>query len=134
MTGPSNIAADLVAAVKDLRDAQQNLAKYAREAAVTERSYRRAKAIAFLRSPGRNVAEREANAEMYVVEEREDNQIMLGDVRYKRDLAEGLRVSAQEAVRSHRQIVSALQSLAGLERSEADLARYGGQAWGAGEG
>jgi hypothetical protein len=125
--GTANLAQQLIESVRDLRAAQQELETRSREYAQAERRYRKAKAIAFLRSSGRNVTERESNAELFIIED----QSTLSDIRFERDTAEGLRVSALEAVRSYRGIVSALQSLASLERSEAELAKYGPQeAWG----
>lgn len=131
MPGTVPLAAQLVSAVNDLREAQKELDQRARDYADAERNYRKAKAIAFLRSGGRNVVERESNAELFVFEAHEGEQQTLSDIRFLRDQAEGLRVSSLEAIRSNRGIVSALQSLAGLERAEAELAKYGGEAaWG----
>ena len=122
MTGTATLGQQLLAAVNDLRTAQAELEAKARDYARTEAAYRHAKAVSYLQSEGKNQAEREANAELVVFGEG-----TLNLVRYRRDLDDALRNSAQEAVRTHRGIVSALQSLAALERAEADLARYGSQ-------
>jgi len=88
-----------------------------RQAAVdyaqAEHAYRQAKALAYLGTEG-TVAEREA-----IVYER------VGDLRLARDLADGERLAALEAVRSRRTQLSALQSLLAAYRSEADFARVG---------
>ena len=83
-----------------------------------ERIYRKAKSEAFLRSSGRNKEEREANAE-----ECRFGDETLSDIRYRRDLAEGLKVAALENQRSRRAILSAIQSLSNLSRVEAEFAR-----------
>jgi hypothetical protein len=46
------------------------------------------------------------------------------DERYRARLADGLKRSAHQAVESKRQWLSALQSLASLTKSEAELARW----------
>ena len=88
-----------------------------RQAAVAyadaEHAYRLAKARAYLETEG-TVAEREA-----VV------YGLVGDLRRARDLADGERLAALEAVRSRRTQLSALQSLLAAHRSEADFARTG---------
>jgi hypothetical protein len=78
-----------------------------------EHEYRLAKARAYLATVG-TVAEREA--ETYGA---------VGDLRRARDLADGERLAALEAIRSRRTQLSALQSLLAAYRSEADLARTG---------
>lgn len=88
-----------------------------RQAAVdyaeAEHAYRLAKAVAYLETEG-TVAEREAA--VYGV---------VGDLRRARDLADGERLAALEAVRSRRTQLSALQSLLAAHRSEVDFARTG---------
>jgi hypothetical protein len=79
-----------------------------------EHHYRLAKAKAYLSSPDGTVAEKEA----HVYE-------LVGDLRHARDLADGQRVAALEAVRSRRGQLSALQSLLAAHKSEADFARTG---------
>jgi hypothetical protein len=103
--------------VKDIRAAGAELERCSREYARAERSYRLSRATALLAAHGGTVSEREAHADQATA-----------DVRYERDLADGLRTSALEAVRSHRGVLSALQSLAALERSEAELAKWGPEA------
>ena len=90
----------------------------ARELAEAERDYRSAKAHAWVEviaaiSDG-TVAQREAWT-----------QDVTKDARYRRDLAEGMRVAALEAVRSRRTQLSAWQSWLAAERAEAEFARTG---------
>lgn len=115
----AELTAELLRAVKTLRESHVELQQQTIAYVRAEKDYRRAKAIAYLRSPGRNVVERESNAEL-----KEINDKTLGDWRFDRDLAEGLKVSALEAVRSNRSVVSAIQTLAANERAEAELARW----------
>jgi hypothetical protein len=93
------------------------------EAAEAERVYSRSKAIAYLQANGKTVSEREANAELLEVRGSET----LSDVRHTRDLTEGLKVAALEAVRSRRAQLSAIQTMANLTKAEAEFARTGPQ-------
>ena len=87
-----------------------------REAAVVyaeaEHEYRERKAHAYLETESGTVAEREAHT-----------YALVGDWRRRRDLADGQRLAALEAVRSRRSQLSALQSLIAAHRSEVELAR-----------
>lgn len=103
--------------VDRVRRSLQDLETRAIEYAKAERAYRLAKATAYLSTTG-TVAEREARAEPAI-----------NEIRYSRDLAEGLRLSGLEAVRSNRGVLSAIQSLAGLYRAEAEFDRTGSD-WG----
>lgn len=78
-----------------------------------EHDYRKAKAIAYLRTGG-TVAEREAHAESEV-----------GALRLRRDLASGEAEAAREAVRARRTQLSSVQSLLNAHRAEAEFARVG---------
>lgn len=108
--------------VQRLREAQAELEKQAREFAEAERIYRAHQAWALLQVDGKNQAERQAHAESVEYQGR-----VLGDSRFNRDLAAGLKDSAMEAVRGQRQVISALQSLIASERSEAELLRFAPQ-------
>jgi hypothetical protein len=103
----------LLDAVERLRASQDELEKQAVYYADAEKKYRMAKATAYLASSG-TVNEREARAENAI-----------NDLRYTRDLAEGLKMSALEAVRGNRTVVSAVQTLAGLYKEEAAFGRTG---------
>lgn len=76
-------------------------------------AYRRTYAEAFLKSEG-TVAEREQVAMTASL-----------DARVKMNLAEGIKVSALEAVRSRRTQLSVLQTIANGYRAEAEFARTG---------
>lgn len=86
----------------------------ATEFAEAEREYRRGKGQAWLVAPEGTVAVREA----WVNENT-------ADLRYRRDLAEGMRQAALEAVRSRRAQISALQTWLNAEKEEAAFARTG---------
>jgi hypothetical protein len=93
--------------------------------ATAERNYRRSKAEAWVRCPNdphdRKGGDREwtaARREAWVDAE-------CADLRYERDLAEGMRQAALEAVRARRAQLSALQSILAAERAEAEFARVG---------
>lgn len=80
--------------------------------AEAEHEYRERKAMAYLETESGTVAEREAHV-----------YALVGDFRRRRDLADGYRLAALEAVRSRRAQLSALQSVLAAHRSESELAR-----------
>ena len=82
------------------------------EYANAEHRYREAKAMAYLETESGTVAEREAHT--YAI---------MGEHRHRRDIADGHRVAALEAVRSRRAQLSALQTIIGAHRAETELAR-----------
>lgn len=93
------------------------------ELAAAEATYRKAKAVAWVECPmdsdGTKAGEREwtaARREAWVDAE-------CADLRYVRDLADASRDAAREAVRSHRQQLSALQTLARAHQAEAEFVR-----------
>lgn len=93
--------------------------------AAAENVYRKAKAQAWVRCPndppGVKAGEREwtaARREAWVDAE-------CADLRYDRDLADGMRHAAMEAVRARRAQMSALQSLMAADRAEAEFSRVG---------
>lgn len=90
-----------------------------------EHAYRQAKAEAWVRCPtdpdGTKAADRawtSARREAWVDAET-------ADLRRVRDIAEGTRQAALEAVRARRAQLSAVQSLLAAERAEAEFARTG---------
>ena len=87
-----------------------------RDAAVAyaeaEHQYRERNAMAYLETETGTVAEREAHV-----------YALVGDFRRVRDLADGQKVAALEAVRSRRAQISALQSLIAAHRAEVELHR-----------
>jgi hypothetical protein len=90
------------------------LTEHAREMALAEHDYRKAKAIAWTQAPPGTVPVREAWVEAETAE-----------ARLRLDMAEGMRLAALESVRSRRQQLSALQSLLAATKSEMDFARTG---------
>ena len=80
--------------------------------AEAEHQYRSAKAMAYLETESGTVAEREAH--VYAI---------MGEHRRRRDLADGQKVAALEAVRSRRAQLSALQTVIAAHRAEVELAR-----------
>lgn len=95
------------------------------ELAAAEADYRKAKAVAWVSCPsdpdGTKAGERDwtaARKEAWVDADT-------ADLRYARDLADASRDAAREAVRSHRQQLSSLQSLLAAHRAEAELGATG---------
>jgi hypothetical protein len=97
------------AGIQALREQSQHLAE-------SERVYRRGKSAAWARSAGQEMLAKEREAWV-------DSET--ADMRYERDLAEGMRQAALEAVRARRTQVSALQSILAAERAEAEFSRTG---------
>ena len=92
----------------------RHLSRAAGSAADAERAYRLEKAKAWLTIPSGTVPERQAQVDAAVADER-----------HARDIAEGERLAALEALRSRRAQLSALQSIAAAYRAEAEHSRYG---------
>lgn len=104
----------LLDAVRTLRASMQELQNQSEQYAKKERAYRLGRATALLAVEGGTVSVREAKADQATA-----------DLRYERDLAEGLKVSALEAVRSNRGVLSAIQTVVNLYREEAAFDRTG---------
>lgn len=107
------LSIQLLEAVKELRSSQADLEQRSVDYAKAERTYRMQKATAYLATTG-TVGEREARSEHAI-----------NEFRFQRDMAEGLKVSALEAVRGNRGVVSAVQTLASLYKAEAEFDRTG---------
>lgn len=90
------------------------LAASARELATTESEYRKAKALAYVQITEGTAAAREAAVNGATA-----------DLRYQRDLADGMAKAALEALRSRRTQISALQTLVNAHGEELKLARTG---------
>ena len=88
----------------------------ARAAAEAEMDYRQAKAVAWTTVREGTVPERQAHVDAAV-----------SDRRFARDLADGQRVAALEALRSRRAQLSAAQTLASAFKSEAEMSRFGAE-------
>lgn len=111
---PGDLVRLMLAASSALDTAQDELLRCTRAHSESERRYRQARSNAYLSSSG-TVGEREATVTKTVDIEA-----------YQAHLAEGLARAALEAVRSKRAQLSALQSIAGAVKVEAELARTGG--------
>ena len=87
--------------------------------AIAEDAYRRAKAMAWTTTKaGQGPKSRVSDIEAAV-------DILVADERHRRNLAEGLRDAAVEALRSRRAQLSAVQTVANALKAEAELAKYG---------
>lgn len=86
--------------------------------AETERDYRKAKAVSWARhaGDGGTAAQKEALVDAETA-----------DLRYARDLADGMRRAAIEAVRSRQQQLSAWQTIVRAQKAELELAGFGPQ-------
>lgn len=102
------------AGIEALRDQSKQLA-------AAEQQYREAKAKAWVRCPRDEPGSKDwtaARREAWVDAE-------CANLRYHRDIAEGMRSAALEAVRARRTQVSVLQSLLNAEKAEMDFSRTG---------
>src|SRR5690554_8223713 len=90
--------------------------------AEAQRQYRRSKAEAWVRCP-RDSDPRARNWSAGRREARVDAET--ADLRFERDVAEGMRQAAPEAVRARRAQLPALQTLLHAHGEEAKLARTG---------
>lgn len=108
------IAAEMFRLSKLLDDGLAYLGRQAKEFANAEAAYREAKAKAWLEAPAGTVPEREAWVNGRTAQ-----------LRRERDLADGMRQTGLEAVRSRRAQISALQSVLARDRAEAEFARTG---------
>lgn len=108
----AEIAKRMLDAKADCDAAHAELEAAALKAQEAERIYRLAKATAILATSG-TVQEREARMDQATA-----------DVRYVAKLADDYKVAMLERVRTSRQWLSNLQSLAAADRAEAELARW----------
>ena len=108
-----NLATEADRLSKLIDNGVQALRKTSQDLANAEHDYRLARALAWPKTEG-------------TAKQREDqvNSLTAGE-RLERDLAEGQRVAALEALRSRRAQLSALQSVANAERAEAEFTRTG---------
>lgn len=84
--------------------------------AEAERDYRKARGVAWVKVEDGTAAFREAQV---------DSQT--ADLRFERDLADGMRRAAIEAVRSRQQQLSAWQSVVRAQKAELELSAFGPQ-------
>lgn len=86
--------------------------------AEAENAYRKARSEAWVRCPTADKEWTAARREAWVDAE-------CADLRMRRDIAEGLRLAAVEAVRSRRTQISALQTALNAYQQEGKAAHYG---------
>lgn len=102
---------------KKITEALTRMQEQVREAATAERDYRKAKSVAWVKASVDGPKLAEAKKAWVDAE--------TADQRFTRDLAEGQRTVYLEAVRSHRATLSAYQTLANLDKAEAEFDRTG---------
>lgn len=98
-------------------------AKQARSYAECERAYRHAKADAWTRTVG--IVDPDTGKGLLAAHREAIVNGDTADARYERDLAEGMKQVATEALRARRAQISAIQTLINGERAEAEFARTG---------
>lgn len=86
----------------------------AEEVAKAETEYRKAKALAWVKRTEGTAKQREAQVDADTA-----------DLRYKRDVAEGVRRAALESVRARATQISMWQSLLNAHRAEAEFTKTG---------
>ena len=97
----------------------------AEQYASAEADYRKAKSEAWVRCPNDDAGVKAGEREWTAARREAWVDAQCADLRYKRDLAEAMKQSALEAVRSRRGQLSAVQTLCNAEREEAAMARTG---------
>lgn len=119
---PIDEARDEMRRLSNLIDAGiEMVRKQSVDLADAENEYRKGRATAWVECPRDNPGEREwtaARREAWVDGE-------CADLRRKRDIAEGMRDAAREAVRARQSQLSALQTLLRAQQAEAEFARTG---------
>lgn len=115
MLTPADLQSEMIRLSRLLDQGIDYLTEAAVEYAETDNAYRMARAKALLESEG-TVSERNAQADLATSKERVAAR-----------LADGMKQAALEAVRSRRQQLSALQSLAAAYRAEVEHSKYGPQ-------
>lgn len=115
MTNPGELARETWRLTRLIDDALEHLRDVTTAYSVAEHAYRQARASAWMRTHG-TISDREAQVEL-----------RCGELRHERDTAENLKAAALESLRARRAQLSALQSLMGAARAEAEFARTGPQ-------
>lgn len=112
METPSEFAAELRRLTGSLEAGLEELRVAPQRVAAAEAKYRKAKAKAWIDRTDGMAKEREALVDSDTAE-----------LRYERDVAEGLRRAALESVRSRQTQISAVQTLVNAWKAEADFTR-----------
>jgi len=113
-TSLANLSEDLQSTSKELLGECDELTKAAREYANRENAYRMARAKAMLEAPKDTVDMKKAFVDSVTEKER-----------LAAHVSEGLLDATRERVRSLRAVLSALQTIAGSYKAEADFSRTG---------
>jgi hypothetical protein len=95
------------------------------EYARAEAEYRRSKSEAWVRCPIDDATVKAGEREWTAARREAWVNAETADLRYKRDLAEGMRQVAIEANRSRRAQLSSVQTFVNAEKAEMDLVRTG---------
>lgn len=111
---PAELGPELQRLISLLDEGLKVLRESAEELAVCERDYRQSKGLSWAHHTTGSVAERQALIDGETA-----------DLRYARDLAEAKRRAALESVRARQTQISAIQTLSGAYRAEAEFARTG---------
>ncbi len=110
---PAELHDQMLGLISELDMLHYRMNQQTQEAAENERSYRYAKAHVILETEGSGVV-KTATAD------KECNELM-----FKAHLSESMKKATSQAIKSKCQQLSALQTLAGAYRAEADFARTG---------
>lgn len=120
MAGLSEIHKEMMRLSGLIAEGIAEMRNQAQAYAQAEHDYRLAKSKAWMEAP------RETDGFKVTAGEREARvDAKTADERQRRDIADGLRQTALEAVRSRRTQLSALQSYLAAERAEAEFVRTG---------
>lgn len=114
----NRLSALIDAAIEALKNTSVEFAK-------AEAEYRKAKAERWVGCPMDDATVRAGEREWTAARREAWVNAETADLRYRRDVAEGMRQAALEAVRSRRAQLSALQTFLNAEKAEAEFARTG---------
>jgi hypothetical protein len=109
-----------------LDDALRQMEEVIPVAAAAERDYRKAKSEAWLRCPNDDAGVKAGEREWTAARREAWVNAQTSDLRYARDVADGMIRLSQNAVKSRQVQISLLQSVASAFKVEAEFARTGG--------
>lgn len=121
MTEALRLSKLIDAGIEMLREQSKALAE-------AENAYRKAKSEAWVRCPNDPPDVKAGEREWTAARREAWVAAQTADLRMTRDIADGMRAAALEAVRARRTQISAMQSLLAAERAEAEFARVVGDA------
>lgn len=120
---PHEMAAEVERLSGRIDDGIRVLRQQSEALAAAEMEYRQAKAHAWIMCPTDDAGTKAGDRDWTAAKREAWVNAETAELRYKRDLAEGTRQAALEAVRARRAQLSALMTLLAAHRSEAELAR-----------